>query len=382
MNGKDYYKTLGVPKGASKDEIKKAYRKLAHQYHPDKNPNNKEAEDRFKEIAAAYEVLSDEKKREEYDLGGPFFGGQGAQGRPPGGGQYQAYDFGGGGFPGGGQGFNFQGDMGDLGDLFNLFGGGGQTGGRGRRRGQKGSDVEVTVNMSFDDALKGAYVPVTMTRDVTCDVCKGLGSAPGTLPQTCPTCGGRGTVAESQGLFGLSRTCPECMGRGQIIPNPCPKCAGAGFVRTPKKTKVHIPAGVSDGSRIKFKGKGEPGVGGGPPGDLYVVTNVDKHPYLGRRDANVTLDLPISYAEAALGTQVEVPTADGRVKLKIPAGTQSGRTFRIKGKGAPRLKGKGQGDMLVTVRVAVPQKVKKEEREVIEKLSELEPADDLRKHLK
>jgi len=379
LNGKDYYKTLGVSKGASKDEIKKAYRKLAHQYHPDKNPNNKEAEDRFKEIAEAYEVLSDDKKRQEYDTGGPFFGGQGGYGPPPGGGRYQAYDFGG--FPGGAQGFNFSGDIGDLGDIFNLFGGGPQ-GGRAGRQGQKGSDVELTVNMSFDDALKGAYIPVTMTRDVTCDVCKGLGSAPGTLPQTCPTCGGRGTVAESQGLFGLSRTCPECMGRGQVIPNPCSKCGGAGFVRTPRKSRVRIPAGVKDGSRIKFKGKGEPGAGGGPPGDLYVVTRVEKHPYLGRRDSNITLELPVSYAEAALGTQVEVPTTDGRVKLKIPAGTQSGRTFRLKGKGAPRLKGKGQGDMLVTVRVVVPEKVKKEQREIIEKLGELEPAAGLREHLK
>ncbi len=379
MNGKDYYKSLGVPKGASKEEIKKAYRKLAHKYHPDKNPNDKEAEEKFKDIAEAYEVLSDDKKRQEYDSGGPFFGGQGGYGRPPGGAQWQAYDFGGG-FGGGEQAYNFSGD---LGDIFNLFSGGAAPGpGRGGRRGQKGNDVEVTVNMSFDDALTGAYVPVTMTRNAACDVCKGLGSAPGTFPKTCPTCGGRGSVAESQGMFGLSRPCPDCMGRGKIIENPCPKCQGAGFVRTPRKTKVHIPAGVSDGSRIRFKGKGEPGMGSGPPGDLYVVTKVDKHPYLGRRGADVTMDLPISFSEAALGTQVEVPTTDGRVKLKIPAGTQSGRTFRLKGKGARRLKGKGQGDMLITVRVSVPQKVKKAEREVIEKLAQLEPADELRKHLR
>jgi len=376
LNGKDYYKSLGVPKGASKDEIKKAYRKLAHEYHPDKNPNNKDAEDKFKEIAEAYEVLSDEKKRQEYDASGPFMGGQGRS-PGPGGGQWQGFDFGGGG--GGGQGFNF---TGDLGDIFNLFGGGGggPTAGRGGRRGQKGSDVEATVTMSFDDSLKGAYVPLTMTRDVACGTCKGIGSAPGTLPQTCPTCGGRGSVAESQGLFGLSRPCPQCLGRGQIIANPCPSCQGAGFVRSPRKIKVHIPAGVSDGSRIRFKAKGEPGAGGGPAGDLYVVTKVDKHPYLGRRDADITLDLPITFPEAALGTQIEVPTADGRVKLKIPAGTQSGRTFRLKGKGAQRLKGNGRGDMLVTVRVAVPQKVNKAERECIEKLGEHEQK-DLRAYL-
>lgn len=384
MNGKDYYKILGVSKSASKDEIKKAYRKLAHKYHPDKNPNNKDAEDRFKEIAEAYDILADEQKRKDYDSGRLFAG---AQPGGPGGGAWQGYDgFGGfGPAAGGGGGFTFEGDLGDLGDIFNLFGGaptgGGRGGGRGGRRGQRGNDVEVTVNMSFDDALKGAYVPVTMTRDMACETCKGLGSAPGTLPQTCPTCGGRGTVAESQGLFGLSRTCPNCAGRGQIIQSPCPTCGGAGFVRTPRKTKVHIPPGVSDSSRIKFKGKGEPGLNAGPAGDLYVMTRVEKHPYLGRRDADITMDLPITFSEAALGTQVEVPTPDGRIKLKIPAGTQSGRTFRLKGKGAQRLKGGGHGDMLITARVAVPEKVKKEEREVIERLGELEPT-DLRAHLK
>ncbi|HEY5494655.1 MAG TPA: molecular chaperone DnaJ [Candidatus Anoxymicrobiaceae bacterium] len=374
MNGKDYYKSLGVSKDAGKDEIKKAYRKLAHQYHPDKNPNNKEAEDKFKEISAAYEVLSDEKKRKDYDSGRLF----GAQGPGPGAGTWQGFQGRGG---GGGQGYTYEGDLGDLGDIFNLFGGGARGGGGAGRRGQRGNDVEVTVTMSFDDALKGAYVPLSMTRNMACETCRGLGSAPGTLPQTCPTCGGRGSVAESQGLFGLSRPCPQCGGRGQIIQNPCPTCQGAGQVKQPRKTKVHLPPGVGDGSRIRFKGKGEPGRGGGPPGDLYVVTRVDKHPYLGRRDADITLDLPITYGEAALGTQVEVPTADGKIKLKIPAGTQSGRTFRLKGKGAPRLKGKGHGDMLITARVSVPKSVNKEEREAIEKLGELS-REDLRAHLK
>lgn len=376
MDGKDYYKTLGVAKDAGKDDIKKAYRKQAHKYHPDKNPNNKMAEDRFKEIAEAYEVLSDEKKRQDYDSGRMF----GAQGPGAGAGGWQGFD--GGGFGGGGpQGFTYEGDLGDLGDIFNLFGGGGRGGGGAGRRGQRGNDVEVTVTMSFDDALKGAYVPLTMTRNAACETCHGLGSAPGTLPQTCPTCGGRGSVAESQGLFGLSRPCPQCQGRGQIIQNPCPTCHGAGQMKQPKKTKVRIPPGVNDGSRIRFKGKGEPGRGGGPAGDLYVVARVDKHPYLGRRDSDITLDLPVSYAEAALGTQVEVPTADGKIKLKIPAGTQSGRTFRIKGKGAPHLKGKGHGDMLITARVSVPESINKEEREAIEKLGEIS-SKDLRAHLK
>jgi molecular chaperone DnaJ len=371
LNGKDYYGILGISKDAGAAEIKKAYRNLAHEYHPDKNPGNKEAEDRFKEIAEAYEVLSDENKKADYDSGRLFGSGPG-----PGGG-YGSQDFSGYDFRdfGGGQGFSFSGDMGDI---FNLFGGGaGMGGSRGgaTRRGRRGNDVEVTVNMSFDDALKGAEIPVTMDRTAACETCKGLGSAPGTLPDTCPTCGGSGSVAESQGLFGISRPCPSCGGRGTIIEHPCPTCGGQGSLRRPRKIKVRIPPGVSDGSRIKFKGKGEPGPSGGQPGDLYVVTRVDRHPYLGRSDANIIMELPITFSEAALGTQVEIPTLDGRVKLKIPAGTQSGRKFRLKGKGAPRLKGKGYGDMIVTVKVVVPQKLNKKAREAIEKLEELEPKD-------
>jgi molecular chaperone DnaJ len=380
LNGKDYYKILGLSKDASKDEIKKAYRGLAHQYHPDKNPGNKEAEDRFKEIGEAYEVLSDDQKRSDYDAG-RLFTGAGTGG--PGG--YRPQDFGGFGFGdiggGGAQGFSF---TGDIGDIFNLFsggsGGGGSRAGRGGRRGQRGNDVEVTVNMSFDDSLKGAEIPVSINRTAACETCKGLGSAPGTLPETCPTCGGTGAVSESQGMFGISRPCPSCGGRGIIIKNPCPTCGGAGSLRSPKKIKVRIPPGVSDGSRIKFKGKGEPGTGGGPPGDLFAVTRVGKHPYLGRSNADITMELPITFSEAALGTQVEIPTVDGRVKLKIPAGTESGRKFRLRGKGAPKLKGKGHGDMIVSVKVVVPTKLGKKQREMIEKLEEIEPK-DIRAHL-
>lgn len=371
MNGKDYYKTLGVAKSAGKDDVKKAYRKLAHEYHPDKNQGNKQAEEKFKEIAEAYEVLSDEKKRSDYDSGG-MFAGQGAYGS----GGFRPEDFGG--FGGaGGQGFSYSGDIGDLGDIFNLFTGGrgGARAGRGGRRGQRGNDVEVTVNMSFDDALKGAEVPVIMTRNVTCETCKGLGSAPGTLPETCPVCGGRGSVAESQGMFGISRPCTNCGGRGTIIQNPCPACQGVGLLKKQKRTRVRIPPGGNDGSRIRFKGKGEPGQGGAPSGDLYVVTRVEEHPYLRRSNSNITLELPITFSEAALGTQVEVPTVDGRIKLKIPPGTQSGRKFRLRGKGAPKLKGKGHGDMILTVKVDVPQKLNKIAREAIERLEEVEPKD-------
>lgn len=374
MNGKDYYKILGIDKSAGKAEVKKAYRDLAHKYHPDKNPGNSEAEDRFKEIAEAYEVLSNDKKRADYDSGAMGAGagaGFGAGFRPE--------DLGG--FAdSGGQGFSFSGD---LGDIFNIFSGGagGARSGRTGRRGQRGNDVEVTVNMSFDDALAGAEVPVTMSRNAACETCKGLGSAPGTLPDTCPTCGGRGSISESQGMFGISRPCPTCGGRGTVIENPCPTCGGVGASRKPKKIRVKIPPGVSDGSRIRFKGKGESGQGGGPQGDLYVVARVEKHPYLGRSDSNITLELPVTFSEATLGTQVEVPTVDGRVKLKIPAGTQSGRKFRLKGKGAPRLKGRGKGDMIVTVKVIVPVKPGKEEREAIRKLDELE-REDVRAFLK
>lgn len=379
MNGKDYYKLLGVSKDASKDDIKKAYRKLAQKYHPDRNPNNKDAEEKFKEVAGAYEVLSDEEKRKQYDTGRLFTGAGGYGGGAYGGSPFsgsEGFDFG-----QGGQGYTFSGD---LGDIFNLFSGGGGGGfgggGRGRRGGTRGNDLEVTVNMSFEDALNGAEIPVTMTRNVTCSTCKGTGSAPGTLPETCPKCGGRGSIAEDQGLFGLSRPCPNCGGRGTIIKNPCSKCRGAGIVTQPKKIKVRIPPGVKDGSRIKFKGKGEPGAGGGPSGDLYIVTNVAKHKYLGRRDSNITLDLPITFAEAALGTDVEIPTTDGKVKLKIPAGTQSGAKFRLKGKGAPRLKGKGKGDMIVTVNIAVPKKLDKKQKELIQKLEDAVP-EDIRAYL-
>lgn len=381
MNGKDYYKTLGVDRKASKDEIKKAYRKLAHRYHPDKNPNNKEAEEKFKEVTGAYEVLSNAEKRSQYDSGRLFTGGGAYGPGGPGAGGFGGFDFGAG--QGGPGGFTYSGDLGDLGDIFNLFGGAaaGARGPGGRKRGRRGGDVEVTVTLSFDDALEGAYIPVTMSRSEACAVCHGTGASPGTLPEQCPSCGGRGTVSEDQGFFGLSRPCPACGGRGVIIRDPCRACRGLGTVTAPRNIKVKLPPGVSDGSRIRFKGKGEPGAGGGQPGDLYVVTKVEKHPYLGRRNSHITMELPVSYPEAALGTEVAIPTVDGKVKLKIPAGTESGRTFRLKGKGAPRLRGKGgPGDMLVTVRVVVPKKLSKKERELVEQLGGLAQK-DIRSHL-
>lgn len=367
MNGKDYYQVLGVSKDATKEEIKKAYRKLAQKYHPDRNPGNKDAEEKFKEIGEAYEVLSDEEKRKQYDAARAF-GATGAQGF---------------GFPGfegfgGGEGFSFTGDLGDIFDLFTS----GRRGARGGRRGgRKGNDIEVTVNLSFDDALKGAYIPVEVDSIGNCPTCGGVGSAPGTLPETCPACGGRGFVAEDQGLFGISKPCGRCGGSGTIIKNPCPSCGGSGKVRIPRKIKVKIPPGVRDGGKIKFKGKGEPSIDGGPPGDLYVITRVGSHPYFGRKGSDITLDLPITFSEAALGAQVEIPTIDGKVRLRIPPGTQSGRTFRLKSKGAPKPNGRGRGDMLVTARVVVPGKLSKKEREIVEKLGEIEPK-DVRAHIR
>lgn len=381
MNGKDYYKILGVDKKVTGDEIKKSYRKLAHKYHPDKNQGDKESEEKFKEITEAYEVLSDDKKRKQYDEGRLFTsaGAYGSGGFRPG--DFAGFD-GFGNFQGaGGQDFTFEGN---LNDIFNMFGGaagGRRAGSSGQRaRGRRGNDVEATIHLSFDDALGGVYVPITLTRNSTCPECNGTGSAAGTLPETCTTCGGRGSVSEDQGLFGLSRPCPACGGKGSIIRNPCSRCGGVGMVSTPRKIKVPIPAGVKDGSRIKFKGKGEAGPGGGPPGDLYLVTRVAEHPYLRRKNSDITMELPLTFSEAALGTRVEVPTVDGRVKLKIPAGTQNGRTFRLKGKGAPRLKGKGKGDMKVTVRVMVPEKLDSDERKLIESLEEMGPK-DIRAHL-
>lgn len=370
----DYYRVLGVGKDASKDEVKKAFRRLAQQYHPDKNPNNEEAEDRFKEVNEAYEVLSDDDKRKQYDTG-RLFAGSGAYGTGGfGPGDYAGFQ----GFTGGEQGFTFTGDIGDL--LGDLLGGAAGGAARGGRRGRRGNDVEVSVGLSFEDSLKGAEVPVAMTRSQTCPSCNGTGAAPGTLPETCANCSGRGTVAEDQGFFGLSRPCPNCGGVGRIIKNPCPKCRGTGTARSPKKIKIRIPAGVSDGSRIKFKGKGEPGLGGGPAGDLYVVAKVEKHSYFARRNSDITLELPLTFSEATLGTEVPVPTIDGKVKLKIPAGTQSGHTFRLKGRGAPKLKGKGKGDMLVTARVVVPKHLNKKERELIGELDKIETK-DLRAHI-
>jgi molecular chaperone DnaJ len=362
---KDYYQVLGVPKNASVAEIKKAYRKLAQQFHPDANPGNADAEERFKEISSAYDVVGDEEKRKSYDevremaasgYGPGGVGGQGPSGWPggpggfggPGGVRYETADF-------------------DIGDLLRGFGGGGRTRQR-QQRPQRGADLETEVEISFDQAMTGTTVPVRISGPAVCHTCHGSGAEPGTRPITCPTCGGSGSVSVNQGFFSMERPCPECRGAGRIIEHPCPTCHGTGAERRTRKFQVKIPVGVKDGARIKLAGRGEPGPAGGQPGDLYVKVRVGRHAVFGRRGDNLTVDLPVSYPEAALGANVEVPTLSGPVTLKVPAGTPNGKTFRVRGKGAPK-KG-GHGDLLVTVNVDVPGKLSREEKQLLKQLQD------------
>jgi len=360
---KDYYKTLGVPSTATDKELTKAYRKLAKQYHPDTNPAS---EDKFKEISAAYDVLGDAAKRKEYDdvrrLGASGF---------PGG-------FGGAGGPGGGS-FRVE-DLGDLGDLFGGLGGFG--GGRRQRAPgpRRGADVEAELHLSFEDAVRGVTTAVNVAGEARCETCHGSGAAPGTSPVTCPMCHGSGALQDNQGLFSLSRVCPQCSGRGTIIESPCPTCRGTGVQRRTRSVKVRIPAGVEDGQRIRVKGRGAAGRANGPSGDLYVVVHVDKHPLFGRRGKNLTLVAPVTFAEAALGTTITVPTLDDPVTLRIPAGTASGQTFRVKGRGVPSAGRRGGGDLLVTVEVTVPKKLTDEQRAAVEELARVSD-DDPRQHL-
>jgi molecular chaperone DnaJ len=360
----DFYQTLGVAKNASQDEIKKAFRKLARTHHPDKNPGDKAAEEKFKEVNQAYETLSDPEKRQQYDelsRLGAF--GPGGGGFRPGAGGYQGFDpsmFGQGGA---------QFDVGDLGDLLgNLFGGG-PGAGRGRRAtAARGADLQVDVTVSFDDSLHGVTVRVPVDKPDTCEVCHGSGAKPGTAPKLCPDCQGRGVIAKNQGFFALSQPCLRCQGNGTIIEHPCDVCGGSGLQHKTRRYAVKIPAGVKDGSRIRIKGKGEAGLRGGPPGDLFVRVHIEEDELFERRGDDVVLQVPVTVAEAALGTSVKIPTpGGGRVSLKVPAGSQDGRTLRVKGKGAPRLKG-GQGDLHVRLRVQVPDHLSKEQRQLFEKL--------------
>jgi molecular chaperone DnaJ len=376
---KDYYAVLGLTKGAPEKDITRAYRKLAKQYHPDANPGNKEAEEKFKDISAAYEVLRDPARRKEYDEvremvasgGGNPFAGAG-----PGG-------FGG---PGGGIRWETTGDMGDvggLGDLLgNLFGRAGRRAGAGRQPGagpRRGNDLEAEVHLSFDDAVRGATIAVQLTGAAPCHTCGGTGAAPGTVPQPCPQCNGVGTLAVDQGPFSFSQICPRCSGSGRVVERPCATCGGSGSETRTRDVKVRIPVGVADGQRVRVKGRGTTGSNGGPPGDLYVTVHVAPHPLFARRGNDLLLRVPVTFSEAALGAEVKVPTLDGAVTVRIPAGTASGKALRVRGRGMPKAGG-GAGDLLVTVDVVVPQALSDEQRQAVEALAATESANP-RAHL-
>jgi molecular chaperone DnaJ len=345
------YEALGVPRNASPEEIKKAYRKLAREHHPDRNPGDEAAETRFKEIQHAYDVLGDPEKRKQYDA----FGGDG-RGRRGG--------------PSGPTGFDFNVADFDLGDLL------GGVFGRARRgpsrpEPQRGADLEAVVNLSFEDSLKGVETRIPVEVDTACRTCGGTGARPGTAPRICPECNGRGVLAESQGLFAISQPCPRCRGNGTVIDQPCETCHGTGRERRTKRYTVKIPAGVKDGTRIRLKGKGESGQAGGPPGDLYVVTRVAPSSTYERRGADLVVEVPVSFPTAALGGTVLAPTPDGPVTVKVPAGSEDGKLLRIKGRGAPKLKGGGKGDVLVRLRIQVPKKVNKRGRELLEEFQKV-----------
>jgi molecular chaperone DnaJ len=339
------YDTLGVPKTASAEEIKKAYRKLAREHHPDQGGD----EARFKEIQGAYDLLSDPEKRQAYDAYGSA---NGRGGSPFGGPQFQEFD------------------LGDLGDIFGgLFGGGrGGFGGRGRPQPERGADLQTEVHVSFEDALKGIQVPVRAELETACSACGGSGAEPGTAPTTCPECNGRGVTSDSHGLFSLSHPCPRCRGNGTIVEKPCRTCSGSGRERVQKTFQVRIPAGAKEGTKVRLKGRGEQGRNGGPAGDLYVVARVADSPLYERRGADLVVDVPVSYADAALGASVEVPTPDGPISLKVPPGSQPGKLLKVKGRGAPKLQGGGKGDLLARLKITVPEKPSKRERELLEEL--------------
>jgi molecular chaperone DnaJ len=344
------YDVLGVAKTADAEAVKKAYRKLARQYHPDKNPGDDAAEERFKEVQDAYDLLSDPEKRKQYDQYGAAAFGQARGG------------------PGGFQNVRFENvDLSDLlGNFGGLFGRGGRAGAHTGSRGQRGADLEARVHISFEDALDGVQVRVPVEVETACSACGGTGAEPGTAPKTCPECGGSGVVSDSHGLFALSQPCRRCRGNGVIVETPCRTCRGSGRERVTKRYLVRVPPGAKDGTRIRVKGKGEPGLYGGPPGDLWVRVEVEPSRLYERRGADLLLEVPVTYPEAALGVDLQIPTPAGPVKLKVPAGTESGKLLRVKGRGAPKLTGNGKGDLLARMRVTVPHKLSKAEKDALE----------------
>ena len=376
---KDYYKVLGVPKTAGADEIKQSYRKLARKYHPDANKGDRKAEERFKEISEAYNTLSDEKRRKEYDEARSLFGGGGF--RVPGtGGRPGTTGAGGFGFDlgdlFGGSGEAGRGGLGDiLGGVFNRGGTGTQT------RPRRGADVETETTLSFSDAVDGTTVPLNLTGEGPCPTCRGTGAKAGTVPRVCPTCEGTGQSSRNLGNFAFSEPCRNCRGRGLVVDDPCPSCNGSGHATSTRTIQARIPAGVNDGQRIKLRGKGAPGEHGGPAGDLYVRVHVTPHPVFGRSGGNLTVTVPVSVPEAALGAEIKVPSHRGApVTVRIPAGTPNGRTFRVRGKGVRRSDGT-YGDLLVTVEVMVPKNVGTKGRKALEDLREATAGEDPREEL-
>lgn len=352
MSKRDYYEVLGVEKGASEDELKKAYRRLAMKHHPDRNPGDKSAEDKFKEAKEAYEVLSDAQKRAAYDR----FGHAGVDPSMRGG-------------PGGGPGFDPNEAFGDLfGDVFGeIFGGAG-----GRRRGGgpqvfRGADLRYGLALDLEQAVHGATVEIEVPTLVGCKTCDSTGSAKGSAPETCATCHGHGVVRMQQGFFSIQQTCPRCRGAGKTVKDPCRTCRGRGRVEDSKRLSVKVPAGVDDGDRIRLGGEGQAGENGGPPGDLYVEVQVRPHPIFSRDGADLHCEAPISFTKAALGGEVEVPTLDGRATIKVPAGTQTGRVFRLRGKGVKPVRGGAQGDLLCRVAVETPVDLTREQKELLER---------------
>ena len=354
MAPSDLYSVLGVSREATADEIKRAYRKLARKYHPDRNQGDKESEERFKEVQEAYDTLSDPEKRKQYDAGGMFSG------------------FGPRGFSGGGF-------TSDLGDIFSTFfgrrGGGGQAPVQGR-------DLETEVRLSFEQAMEGVEVAVTVPKQATCPTCRGSGAKPGTSPTVCPRCGGRGIDTESQGFFSISQPCPRCGGRGEVIESPCETCAGSGLTMQRKRYRVRVPAGIRDGSRIRVAGKGEDGPRGGPPGDLYVKTRVSPSPVFNQRaDGNLDVTVPITIAEAIQGATVEVPTLGGTKRIRVPAGTQHGTVQRLRGEGPPKPGGRGRGDILYRLEIEVPRDLTREQKEALSDFARAMNDHDPRKRL-
>jgi molecular chaperone DnaJ len=353
---RDYYEVLGVGRGSSAEEIKKAYRKLAREYHPDRNPGDTAAEERFKEIQGAYDALSDPERRKQYDAGGMFSGfGRGGPGAAPGG---------------------FSSDLGDI--FSTIF----RRGGPGQQQQLRGRDLETEVRLTFKQAMDGTEVPVTVPKQSTCKTCSGTGAKPGTGPTVCPRCNGRGIDSESQGFFSISQPCPRCGGSGQVIEDPCATCSGSGLTLQRKRYRVRIPAGVHDGSRIRVAGKGEDGPRGGLPGDLYVVTRVADSPVFGQRqDGNLEVTVPITIGEAIQGATVEVPTLNGSKRIRVPAGTQHGTVQRLRGEGPAKPGAARRGDILYRLEIEMPRELDREQQQALDAFVETTNDHDPRERL-